>query len=118
MDHMQVQRIREKYRLLLPEMDERMRRQWAAVEARQWGWGGVSAVSDATGLSRTTITDGLAELELPQEQRQKEAGRIRRPGGGRDPLSETDPQLLCALEDLIDPTTRGDPQSPLRWTCK
>ena len=99
-------------------MDERRRRQWAAAEARELGWGGVSAVARATGLSRTTITAGLRELELPSKQRAVEGMRIRRPGGGRKTLAETDPGLLAALEALIEPVTRGDPQSPLRWTCK
>jgi hypothetical protein len=99
-------------------MDERRRRQWAAAEARELGRGGVSAVARATGLSRTTITAGLRELKLPARQRAVETLRVRRPGGGRKPLAETDPQLWAALELLIEPTTRGDPESPLRWTCK
>lgn len=106
------------YRNLAPEMDERMRRQWAAAEARELGRGGVSLVARACGMSRTTITAGLRELNLPLFQRQAEAMRVRRPGGGRRPLAETDPELLTALERLIDPATRGDPMSPLRWTCK
>ena len=61
---------------------------------------------------------GLRELELRVGQREAEAGRIRRPGAGRHPLTESDPQLLVALEALIEPTARGDPESPLRWTCK
>jgi transposase len=113
-----IKRIRRKYQLLAPEMDERMRRQWAATEARELGWGGVTAVAKATGLSRPTITAGLRELELPHEERMAEAVRTRRPGGGRKPLTETDSELLEALEALIDPVTRGDPMSPLRWTCK
>jgi hypothetical protein len=111
-------RIRCTYQALLPEMDERMRRQWAAAEARGLGWGGVTTVSDATGLSRVTITAGLTELDLPLQQRRLEAMRIRRTGGGRTALSESDPQLMVALESLIEPTTRGDPESALRWTCK
>jgi hypothetical protein len=99
-------------------MDERLRRQWAATEARDLGRGGVTLVARATGLSRTTITAGLHELDQPASQRMAEADRIRRPGGGRRPLKETDDGLLAALESLIEPTTRGDPQSPLRWTCK
>ena len=95
-----------------------MRRQWAASEARECGWGGVTAVAHATGLSRSTITAARAELKLPAKRRVAEAGRIRRPGGGRRPLSETDPALLAALEALVDPASRGDPESPLRWTCK
>ncbi|MGH8675718.1 MAG: ISAzo13 family transposase [Burkholderiales bacterium] len=99
-------------------MDERGRRQWAAAEARELGWGGVTAVARATHLSRTTITAGLRELELPAGQRAAEGMRVRRAGGGRKTLTETDPGLLAALEVLIEPTTRGDPESPLRWTCK
>jgi hypothetical protein len=118
MDAKAVARIRRKYRLLSPEMDERRRRQWAAAEAREWGWGGVTVVAQATCLSRPTITAGLRELDLPDKQRAAEALRVRRPGGGRRPLTETDPGLLAALEALIEPATRGDPESPLRWTCK
>jgi hypothetical protein len=99
-------------------MDERSRRQWAAAEARELGWGGVTAVARATGLSRTTITAGLRDLELPAKQRAAEGMRVRRPGGGRKTLTETDPGLLAALERLVEPVTRGDPESPLRWTCK
>jgi hypothetical protein len=113
-----IARIRRKYQLLVPEMDERMRRQWAATEARDLGWGGVSLVSRATGLSRPTITAGLRELDQPSPERTAEAARVRRPGGGRPPLRETDPELLTALESLLEPATRGDPESPLRWTCK
>lgn len=110
--------VRKKFRLLRPEMDERLRRQWAAAEAREMGRGGVTAVARATGLSRVTITAGLRELDLPAKQRFAEGARIRRPGGGRKRLLETDPELLAALEALIEPVTRGDPESPLRWTCK
>jgi len=113
-----VAKVRRKYRALELEMDERGRRQWAAAEARELGWGGVTAVAEATGLSRTTITAGLRELSLPPSQRAAQAARVRRAGGGRRPLTELDSQLLVALEALIEPATRGDPQSPLRWTCK
>jgi hypothetical protein len=113
-----VARIRRLYTTLRPEMDERMRRQWAAAEARELGWGGVTRVAQASGLSRTTITAGLRELNLPPARRQAEAIRVRRPGGGRRPLAQTDRDLVAALERLIDPVTRGDPDSPLRWTCK
>jgi len=99
-------------------MDERNRRQWAAAEARDLGRGGVTAVARATGLSRTTITAGLKELALPPEQRMEESTRVRRPGGGRRSLVESDPGLLASLEQLIEPATRGDPESTLRWTCK
>jgi hypothetical protein len=111
-------RIGRKYRLLSIEMDERRRRQWAAAEAREFGRGGISTVARATGLSRPTIMVGMRELELPAKQRAMVITRIRRSGGGRRPLAQSDPGLLEALERLIDPATRGDPMSPLRWTCK
>ena len=113
-----IARIRRKYRTLEPELDERRRRQWAAAESRDLGWGGMTTVAQATGLSRTTITVGAGELAQPAKRRALEGMRVRRPGGGRRPRAETDPDLLAALETLIEPTTRGDPESPLRWTCK
>jgi hypothetical protein len=113
-----IARIRRKFRALRPEMDERLRRQWAAAEAREFGWGGVSLVALATGLSRPTITAGLHDLKRPAQERATEATRVRRPGGGRRPLTEIDRGLLVALEALIEPTARGDPESCLRWTCK
>ena len=113
------ERIRRKFDALGPVMDERMRRQWAAAEAAELGWGGVSAVAGAIGLSRTTITVGLREVRQRAEQPAVPIpARIRRPGGGPERLTETDPGLLLALEALVDPVTRGDPDSPLRWTCK
>jgi hypothetical protein len=111
-------RICHKFRLLAVELDERRRRQWAAAEARAVGWGGISLVARATGLSRPTIMAGLKELDLSSKQRVVAATRIRSPGGGRRKLTEADPGLLEALERLIDPATRGDPMSPMRWTCK
>jgi hypothetical protein len=111
-------RIRRKFRLVAVELDERRRRQWAAAEARDVGWGGISLVARATGLSRPTIMAGLKELELSAKSRLVAAARVRSPGGGRRTLTQSDPGLLEALERLIDPATRGDPMSPLRWTCK
>ena len=113
-----IKSIRRKFRALQPGMNERLRRQWAAAEARELGRGGITAVARATGMSRTTITVGCHELELPIRQREQDAACVRRPGGGRRPLVETDPGLLTALEALLEPVTRGDPESPLRWTCK
>ena len=111
-------RIRRKFRSVSIELDERRRRQWAAAEARDAGWGGISLVARATGLSRPTIMAGLKELDLSVKCRAVAAARVRSPGGGRRPLTQSDPGLLEALERLIDPVTRGDPMSPLRWTCK
>jgi hypothetical protein len=111
-------RIRSKFRSLDVELDERRRRQWAAAEARDLGRGGISLVARATGLSRPTILAGLRELKLPANERAAVGLRVRRAGGGRRPLTEVDRDLLAALESLVEPVTRGDPESPLRWTCK
>ena len=114
-----LRQIKSRYRGLAPLMDERMRRQWAATEAQTYGRGGVSAVSSATGMSRNTIRKGLFELAARKSNpRVAVATRIRKQGGGRKRLTETDPGMAQALDRLIEPTTRGDPMSPLRWTCK
>ena len=105
------------YRSLAPLLDERTRRQWAAAEARAYGWGGLHAVHIATGLSVNTIRKGLDELAQCEAGAEPSA-RIRQEGGGRKCQTERDPGLAAALEQLIDPLTRGDPQSPLRWLCK
>ena len=108
--------LREKYSALAPLMDERLHRLWAASEALALGWGGITLVAEATGLSQTTIRAGIAELKAPQAPeggRAQEATPIRRPGGGRHPLSQADPTLRRDLKELVDPATRGDPQSPL-----
>jgi transposase len=111
--------IKAKYHQLLPWLDERRRRLWAAVEAEQLGFGGVSAVAIATGLSRNTIRAGVKELAATRRaKRPVDPERIRQPGGGRKPLTEKDPRLLAALDALVQPYTRGDPMGPLRWTCK
>jgi hypothetical protein len=114
-----IEQIELKYRSLASVLDERARRHWAATEARAYGWGGVSAVSDATGMSPNTIRKGLAELVARESDPAAEvSARLRKPGGGRKRLTETDPQLSVALDRLVAPLTRGDPESPLRWTCK
>jgi hypothetical protein len=112
--------IAAKFISLRPLLDERARRVWAAVEARAMGRGGISRVAAATGLSRVTIRAGLQELALADTASgpQTSPARLRRRGGGRKPLSMHDPHLLHALETLVDPVTRGDPMSLLRWTCK
>jgi Rhodopirellula transposase DDE domain len=107
--------IEGKYIELLDDLDERGRRRWAAVEARALGRGGITAVALATGLSDRTIRTGLKELDDPASL----AGhRQRRSGGGRKPYAITQPGLQDALDQLIEPTTRGSPTNPLRWTIK
>lgn len=119
MDAAVAERVRRKFAALEPVLDERARRQWAAAEALELGWGGISAVAEATGMSRVTISNGIGEVKARQGSAGEQATtRIRRSGGGRKPLTETDPELMQALESLVDPVTRGDPMSPLRWTCK
>src|SRR5437588_7175830 len=112
--------IAAKFIILRPLLDERARRAWAAVEARAMGRGGMSRVAEATGLSRVTIRAGLQELALADSPSGPPTPpeRLRRRGGGRRPLSLHDPHLVHALETLVDPVTRGDPMSLLRWTCK
>jgi hypothetical protein len=107
--------IGERFRALAGELDERRRRLWAAAEARSCGFGGIAAVARATGISEGTIRRGLKELAAGERL---EPGRVRRAGGGRRPLTETDPTLLQDLERLLEADTRGDPESPLRWTAK
>jgi len=107
--------IKKKYMKLIPVMTERSKRIWAATEAFALGRGGISAVSRATGIHRNTIARGIGELESPE---MLAPDRIRRQGGGRKRSSVIDTTLIEDLEHLIDPVTRGDPESPLRWTCK
>ena len=114
-----IKRLETVYGSLAPVMDERMRRQWAAAEAEAYGWGGIRAVSAAIGMSANTVRRGLQELsERKAHPEIAVSGRVRREGGGRKWITELDPGLPEALEQLIEPTTRGDPGSPLRWTCK
>ena len=114
-----IEKIETKYRSLSSVLDERARRHWVATEARAYGWGGISAVSDATGMSPNTIRSGLMELTAREGAPDSEVSpRLRKPGGGRKRLTEIDPQLSRELDRLVAPLTRGDPQSPLRWTCK
>jgi hypothetical protein len=105
--------VARKWEQLSPHLNERQRRLWAAVEARSLGRGGIAAVARATGLSRSTVQDAVRELDAGAEVTE----RVRRPGAGRKPLIDEDRGLLLALDDL-EPTARGDPMSPLRWTAK
>lgn len=114
-----IKKIRGKYAAMRGVMDERVRRQWAASEALALGWGGVSAVAAATGMSRNTIDVGVRELRARAGKPKSPVGvRIRREGGGRKRATEVDEGLQEALEALLEPVTRGHPESPLRWTCK
>lgn len=110
--------VRQKFEALRPLMDERMRRLWAGSEAIALGRGGIAVVAEATGMARNTVVAGIRE----QRQRQRSGASfepsVRRRGGGRKRLTEQTPALLAALESLVEPVTRGDPQSPLRWTSK
>ena len=114
MDNIKI--IKQKYKKISPFLDERLRRIWAANEALSFGCGGQTAVQNATGLSRSTIHTGQEELlglryHLP-------VGRVRRAGTGRKTIEVKQPGIVEALDGLVDPTTRGDPESPLRWTTK
>jgi hypothetical protein len=104
-----------KFNALVGDLDERGRRRWAATEAMALGYGGITAVSLATGLSDRTIRNGIEEL---QSDTPLPSGRQRRNGGGRKPLESSQHDLIDAIDRLVEPTERGDPQSPLRWTCK
>jgi transposase len=107
--------IKQRFASLEPFLDERLRRLHAAAEAKAVGYGGVSAVARATGVSRRAIAIGLQELAEPAAASVK---RIRQPGGGRKRTVAKDATLLHDLEQLVEPVSRGDPESPLRWTCK
>lgn len=107
--------IRERFTSLSGHLDERERRLFAATEASTAGYGGIAAVSRATGVAVSTIGRGLKEL---REAAALGLDRVRRPGGGRKPLTATDPELLSDLLALVEPSERGDPMTPLRWTCK
>jgi len=111
----QVREIHRKYRSLLPVLDERQRRLWAATETRALGRGGLAAVVRATGIAKTTVLRGLRDLEWGPSSI---SDRVRRPGAGRKRATVVDPGLIAAMKHLVEPVTRGDPESPLLWTCK
>ena len=110
-----VTAIRQRYLALCLHLDERARRVFAATEARTAGYGGIAAVSRATGIAASTIGRGLAELSDTEPLAPE---RVRRPGGGDKTLAAKDPTLLADLMAMVEPDARGDPMSPLRWTCK
>lgn len=111
-----IDAIRKRFQLLSRRMNERQIREFAGVEAKVYGRGGIAAVALATGLAINTVRRGLADLDEPADE--ASSRRIRKFGGGRKPLKEKDPGLVGALEALIEPFTQGDPMRPLRWTCK
>jgi hypothetical protein len=108
--------IRKRYEMLKPTFNERTRRLWAAAEAKAAGPGAISVVARATGVSHRAIVQGIRELDKPPQEIQ--SSRIRRPGGGAPTLVAKNPTIKADLDRLIDPLTRGDPESPLRWSCK
>ena len=108
--------LREEYRLLVTELNERGRRKWAGFQAQRLGHGGKTIVRRATGLDYKTINQGINDIK--KDDHYLSSGRIRHSGGGRKSLSKKYPHLEKDLENLVEPTTRGDPQSPLKWTCK
>ena len=108
--------LKKRFELLAPFMDERMRRLHLAAEAKSIGYGGITEVSEVTGVSRTTITLGCEELMNPVGT--QNLARIRKEGGGRKSIVEKRPEIEKELELLIEPYTRGDPESPLKWTSK
>lgn len=108
--------IKKRFNILKPFLDERLRRIFAATEASVLGYGGVSLVARTIGVSRRAIT--IAQKELQNPHLAENAQRIRKKGGGRKRSADKDPSLLKGIEYLVEPTTRGDPESPLRWTCK
>ena len=107
--------IRERWLIVRDELDERGRRLWAAAEARSHGRGGIAAVVRATGISEATVRRGIAEVDSGQRAPE---GRVRRPGAGRPGIEEREPGLREALLALLEGATRGDPESPLRWTSR
>jgi len=113
-----IEAIRVKYDVLKIELDENSRRKWAATEAQSLGHGGIVAVSTATGLAESTIRLGKHEISGDLGKNEKEVCRVRKKGGGRKSLEKKDHDLQKLLEALVDPSSRGDPMSPLRWTCK
>src|SRR5271157_1822594 len=110
-----IDAVKRRFESLLPAVDERVRRLIAAAESLAIDYGGISIVSRATGVSRRAIARGIVELDKPPVP---SGGAVRKPGGGRKRTAEQDATLVRDLEQLIEPLSRGDPESPLRWTCK
>jgi len=115
LNEMTAERIRRRFEAVAPFLDEKQRRLLAGAEALTYGAGGVEQVSALVGLTTKTVERGMREVQNPGEI---EPERVRRPGGGRKPKTAADPELRSDLDRLVSPTTRGHPESPLRWTCK
>lgn len=115
LNEMTAERIQRRFAALAPFLDEKQRRLLAGAEALTYGAGGVQQVATVLGVANETVRRGMGELQHPTDI---DAERVRRPGGGRKPATTSDPDLRSDLERLVSPSTRGDPQSPLRWTCK
>jgi hypothetical protein len=113
-----IDAIKRKYTRLCTALDERSRRFWAATEASARGSGGMVAVAQATGLRERTMRRGSQDLQPLTSAREPSPGRMRRRGGGRQPWQAHAPARMAAREALVAPTTRGEPRSPLRWTCQ
>lgn len=109
--------IAEKYSQISPYLNEQTRRIWCGIESKSLGRGGISIVSASTGVSRTTIYEGIKDMETKKIEKAEKI-KIRKTGGGRKSIKEKNPDVLTQLESLVDPVTRGDPESPLLWTCK
>lgn len=116
MSHKNFSLLKKKFRDVFPFLNEKQKRIFVAAEARAHGFGGIKAVSKITGMSRQTIYRGMEDLK--SKSRKKDSTSVRRKGGGRKKLTDSDPQLFEALENLIEPSLKGDPESLLRWTCK
>ena len=115
LNEMNEERVRQRYEMLAPFLDEKQRRLLAGAEAITYGVGGLEQVAALLGMAKETVHRGIRELQNPTAI---EPERVRRRGGGRKPTTASDPELRIHLEELLSPSTRGDPQSPLRWTCK
>lgn len=110
-----IEAIRKRYAVLKNEMNEKMRRRWAAAEAITLGYGGITAVHKATDIAISTIRKGIDEIK---KQKNSEDKRIRKTGGGRKKITVHNPNIIAAIESVVEPTAKGDPESPLKWTSK
>jgi hypothetical protein len=123
-ENVDVAALQMRIEIVLPSLNEYQRRRYLSAEAKSIGYGGISLVSQLSGVSRQTLTDGIKELDQPFQQGDNNAietpklGKCRKPGGGRKPILESNPEILSALLELLEPHTKGDPMHPLLWTNK